>query len=104
MEPFSQVELQLAARNHGMPLEVLREPVTPVGLHYLLIHYDIPSVDPATWRLSVDGHVGTGVGLSLDDVRALPAHEVVATMECAGNGRARLAPRPISQPWLHEAV
>ena len=28
-----------------MPLETLREPVTPVGLHYLLIHYDIPQVD-----------------------------------------------------------
>jgi sulfane dehydrogenase subunit SoxC len=25
-------------------------------------------------------------------------------MECAGNGRARLSPRPISQPWLLEAV
>ena len=25
-------------------------------------------------------------------------------MECAGNGRALLAPRPISQPWLTEAV
>ena len=25
-------------------------------------------------------------------------------MECAGNGRARLDPRPISQPWLLEAV
>ena len=47
MEPFSQVELQLAARNHGMPLEALRYPVTPPGLHYLLIHYDIPAVDAA---------------------------------------------------------
>ena len=25
-------------------------------------------------------------------------------MECAGNGRARFHPRPVSQPWLHEAV
>ena len=31
MEPFSQIELQLAARNHGMPLEALRYPVTPVS-------------------------------------------------------------------------
>ena len=37
---------QLAARNHGMPLEALRYPVTPVGLHYLLIHYDVPVVEP----------------------------------------------------------
>jgi DMSO/TMAO reductase YedYZ molybdopterin-dependent catalytic subunit len=97
-------ELQLAVRNHGMPLELLREPVTPVGLHYLLIHYDIPHVDPATWRLSVDGAVGSELSLDLVDLRARPPLEVVSTMECAGNGRAQLEPRPISQPWLLEAV
>jgi DMSO/TMAO reductase YedYZ molybdopterin-dependent catalytic subunit len=101
---ISLEELQLAARNHGMPLEMLRDDVTPIGLHYLLIHYDIPQVDASTWRLTVDGRVGTELSLDLDAVRALPAHEVVATMECAGNGRARLEPRPVSQPWLLEAV
>jgi sulfane dehydrogenase subunit SoxC len=39
-------ELQLAARNHGLPLEALRYDITPLGLHYLLIHYDIPAVEP----------------------------------------------------------
>ena len=97
-------ELQLAARNHGMPLETLREAVTPVGLHYLLIHYDIPQVDAASWTLTVDGSVERELTLSLDDLRARRAAEVVATMECAGNGRAKLEPRPISQPWLLEAV
>jgi len=101
---ISLEELQLAARNHGMPLELLREDVTPIGLHYLLIHYDIPQVDPRTWRLDIDGRVGTELSLDLDALRALPSHEVIATMECAGNGRARLAPRPVSQPWLLEAV
>ena len=44
-EGISTHELALAARNHGMPLEALRYDVTPPGLHYLLIHYDIPFVD-----------------------------------------------------------
>jgi DMSO/TMAO reductase YedYZ molybdopterin-dependent catalytic subunit len=101
---ISLEELQLAARNHGMPLEVLREPVTPVGLHYLLTHYDIPQVDPQTWRLVVDGRVATELSFDLETLRGLPSHEVVATMECAGNGRARLEPRPVSQPWLLEAI
>jgi DMSO/TMAO reductase YedYZ molybdopterin-dependent catalytic subunit len=100
---ISLEELQLAARNHGMPLEALRWDVTPVGLHYLLTHYDIPALDES-WRLAVDGNVGAPFELSLAELQALPAHEVVATMECAGNGRARLAPRPVSQPWLQEAV
>jgi DMSO/TMAO reductase YedYZ molybdopterin-dependent catalytic subunit len=34
----------------------------------------------------------------------MPAHTVRVTMECAGNGRALLSPRPVSQPWLVEAV
>lgn len=97
-------ELQLATRNHGLPLEALRYDITPAGLHYLLIHYDIPVVDAETWRLTVDGRVSQPLELSLADLRGRDAIEVVATMECAGNGRARLSPRPLSQPWLHEAV
>jgi DMSO/TMAO reductase YedYZ molybdopterin-dependent catalytic subunit len=101
---ISTEELALAARNHGMPLEALRYPVTPVGLHYLLLHYDIPAVDPDAWRLEVSGLVEKPRSLSLAELRSLPAVELVATMECAGNGRARLEPRPFSQPWLEEAV
>src|SRR4051794_29473124 len=87
-------ELALAARNHAMPLEALRYDVTPVGLHYLLVHYDIPAIDPAGWRLTVDGAVRRPLELNLDAVRGLPSRTVRVTLECAGNGRARLDPRP----------
>jgi sulfane dehydrogenase subunit SoxC len=100
----TQAELRLAARNHGMPLEALRYPITPLGLHYLLVHYDIPAVDAATWRLELDGAVERPRMLSLPELRALPAVTLPVTLECAGNGRALLAPRPVSQPWLTEAV
>jgi sulfane dehydrogenase subunit SoxC len=97
-------ELQLAARNHGFPHEALRHDITPVGLHYLLIHYDIPFVDPRAWTLTLAGEVERPLELSLDELRERPAHEVVATMECAGNGRALLDPHVVSQPWLRDAV
>ena len=103
-DQISREELQLATRNHGMPLEALRYPVTPVGLHYLLVHYDIPPVEGATWRLGIDGAVRRPLLLTLDDLHARPAATRPVTMECAGNGRARLSPRAISQPWLLEAV
>jgi DMSO/TMAO reductase YedYZ molybdopterin-dependent catalytic subunit len=103
-EGISLEELSLAARNHAMPYEALRYDVTPVGLHYLLIHYDIPEVDPASWRLSVGGRVQTPLELTLDAVRAMPSTTLAVTMECAGNGRALLEPRPVSQPWLLGAV
>jgi sulfane dehydrogenase subunit SoxC len=97
-------ELQLAARNHGMPLEALRHDVTPLGLHYLLVHYDIPWVDLRDWRLEVGGAVERPLTLSMDDLRLRPTATEAVTMECAGNGRALLEPRPVSQPWLREAV
>ena len=68
------------------------------------MHYDIPVVDPAAWRLTVGGRVARELSLSLDDLRARPATTRAVTLECAGNGRALLAPRPLSQPWLLEAV
>ena len=87
-----------------MPLEALRWDVTPIGLHYLLIHYDIPEVDPAAFRLEVDGLVERPLSLGLDELRGRPAVELAVTMECAGNGRVQLDPHVVSQPWLLEAV
>ncbi|MGZ4155195.1 MAG: sulfite oxidase [Actinomycetota bacterium] len=97
-------ELQLAARNHGMPLEGLRYDVTPLGMHYLLTHFDIPAADDETWTVRVGGRVRRPVALGVDDLRSRPVVTQPVTMECAGNGRARLHPRPLSQPWLNEAV
>jgi DMSO/TMAO reductase YedYZ molybdopterin-dependent catalytic subunit len=97
-------ELQLALRNRGMPLEALRYPITPTGLHYLLIHYDIPQVNANDWRLKIAGLVSRPVDLTLEAIKQRPRRTIPVTLECAGNGRALLAPRRISQPWLLEAI
>ncbi|MEU5535350.1 sulfite oxidase [Streptomyces sp. NPDC020362] len=98
-------ELALAARNHGLPLEAMRYDVTPPGLHYVLTHYDIPHVaDEAAWQLTVSGRVRRVLTLSMAQLRTRPAVTTRVTLECAGNGRALLSPRPVSQPWLVEAV
>jgi DMSO/TMAO reductase YedYZ molybdopterin-dependent catalytic subunit len=101
---FYREEVQLANRNRGMPLEGLRYPVTPTGMHYLLIHFDIPYLDAGQWRLKIGGLVNNPRTLTLDDVMKRPAVSMSVTMECAGNGRALLDPRPVSQPWLLEAI
>ncbi len=49
-----------------MPLEGLRYAVTPTGIHYLLVHFDIPEVDATSWRLDVGGLVSKPLSLSLD--------------------------------------
>ncbi len=102
--PLTFEELQLAARNRGMPLEALRYDLTPTGLHYLLVHWDIPALDPTAWRLRIGGLVRKPLELTLGQVQARPRRTIPVTLECAGNGRARLDPRPLSQPWLVEAI
>ena len=103
-DEFTREEVRLALRNPGMPLEALRHPVTPIGMHYVLVHFDVPDVDEARHELTVDGLVRAALTLGMDDLRARPAVTMPVVMECAGSGRAHLAPRPVSAPWHDEAV
>ena len=86
--------------NHGMPLEGLRYDVTPVGLHYLLIHFDVPRPAGRDDSRSSRAWCAAPLDLVPDAPDARPAVTTPVTLECAGNGRARLHPRPLSQPWL----
>src|ERR1041384_5849123 len=92
-----------AGRTRGMPLEALRHDVTPSGLHYLLIHFDIPP-EPAGWKLHVNGVFQRPFAVGLDELKSMPSKTLRVTMECAGNGRGQLSPRYPSVPWLEEGV
>src|SRR3989449_11633799 len=96
-------EVEWAPRNQGMPLEALRYDVTPAGLHYLLIHFDIPPSD-AGWSLGIGGLVERPFSLSLAELRSEASLTVRVTLECAGNGRGQISPRYPSVPWLEEGV
>ena len=102
--PFHQNEVGLANRNSGILLETLRHDLTPVGLHYLLNHFDVPYVADPTWHVEITGRVKRAGSVSLDEIMRLPARTLRVTLECAGNGRAMLTPRYPSVPWGYEAV
>jgi DMSO/TMAO reductase YedYZ molybdopterin-dependent catalytic subunit len=101
---YTAEEIGLAARNRGMPLEALRHELTPAGLHYLLIHFDIPEADRAAWRLQLRGLFGNLLSFGVEELERLPSKTMRVTMECAGNGRGQLSPRYPSVPWLEEGV
>ena len=101
---FSQTEVGLANRNHGLLLETLKLDVTPTGAHYLLNHFDVPLLDTDSHVLAFTGAFETPFELSLKQIRDLPATSMPVTMECAGNGRAGMSPRSFSMPWMYEAV
>jgi len=49
---------------------------------------DAPEFDAATWSMTIDGPAAASpTEASLDDLRALPQHDLGAWLECAGNGR-----------------
>jgi len=102
--PYLVEEVQLANRNSGTLLEALRHDVTPIGLHYLLNHFDVPYVPGDAWQLEVAGCVAKPGAFALDDIRSLPSRTLAVTLECAGNGRGAMSPRYPSMPWISEAI
>lgn len=101
---YSHSEVRLANRNSGILLEALTLDVTPTGLHYLLNHFDVPFIREADHRLSFEGAFDAPFSLTVEDIRNLPQTTCPVTLECAGNGRAGVSPRPHSMPWISEAV
>ena len=96
--PLTLEELQLAARNKGMPLETLAYDITPTGLHYLLVHFDIPVLDASSFRLQISGHVRRPLELDLADLRAPRAarsrsRRGAPATGALGSARARSASR-----------
>lgn len=70
----------------------------------MLAHFDIPLTEPAGWGLRIEGAVTRPRTIDLAELQSAQSVTVPVTIECAGNGRADLQPRPIGQPWLGGAV
>jgi DMSO/TMAO reductase YedYZ molybdopterin-dependent catalytic subunit len=86
------------------PVALLDPFLTPSDALFVRSHMSVPAADAAAWRLSLDGDVRTPLTLSLADLRQMPAASVVATLECAGNGRAFFDPPVAGIQWRKGAV
>jgi DMSO/TMAO reductase YedYZ molybdopterin-dependent catalytic subunit len=78
--------------------------VMPNARFYVRNHFQIPNLDPAVWRLNVGGLVDRPLNFSVRELANLPSQTTVVTLECAGNGRARLDPRTSGEQWDLGAV
>src|SRR5688572_13742695 len=90
-----------APYNAEAPPEALGGDITPTELHYVRSNFALPAHDGT---LEIGGAVGNPTTLTLDDLRALPAHDQAVTLECAGNGRLDMRPLPTGEPWGDYAV
>ncbi|MGW7520166.1 sulfite oxidase [Streptomyces sp. NPDC054796] len=101
---------------HGTNAETRFQALRGTGLHtpadrfFVRNHTSTPVLDPATWSLRVwgGGLDGGEREFGLDELRALPATECGAFVECAGNARSFYATQqgePVSgTPWGTGAV
>ncbi|HLA63498.1 MAG TPA: molybdopterin-dependent oxidoreductase [Rhodothermales bacterium] len=97
-EPFNAEEA---------PERLVEAFVTPAPAFFARNHGPAPDVDPAAFRLTVDGLVKKPLSLSLSDLARFPRFEVPATLQCAGNRRQDLiafAPTPGEVPWRDGAL
>ena len=84
-----------------MPLSGFGTWITPNDLFHILtvMANPLPAIEPAAWRLAVDGQVEQTVTLTYEQLKALPARKVVAVLECAGNSRNSVSP-PLERSHL----
>jgi DMSO/TMAO reductase YedYZ molybdopterin-dependent catalytic subunit len=90
--------------NYESPLDVFTSRITPIDSFYLRNHFDVPQLDPSTWKLSVGGLVDKPLALSLADLEKMPQTTVEAVLQCAGNGRALFQPRMPGVQWKRGAM
>ena len=90
--------------NLEMPFGSLDGFITPVDRFFVRSHFPVPQIDVRTWRLKIEGEVGTPLELTYDEVREMESRTVAVTMECAGNGRAFLTPAAAGALWERGAV
>ncbi|BDC50153.1 hypothetical protein F183_A24690 [Bryobacterales bacterium F-183] len=87
-----------------MPMEGFKDDITPVERLFVRSHHYTPKVNLATWKLKIGGVVDKPVELTFEQIQKLPKVEVVAVMECAGNGRSFYQPSMAGLQWEHGAV
>src|SRR5262245_1560768 len=106
--PGKKPLIKLAYRppNYETPIEYFRQAITPNDAFFVRYHLsDIPEIDAKTWKLSVGGDGANGqISLTLDELKALPAHEVVAVNQCSGNRRGLFQPHVPGVEWGYGAM
>ena len=107
--PQSQLTWLTESPRNGEPNlpELVRNWITPQDKFYVRSHADNPAIDPATFRLQIDGMVARPTEISLQELAdRFEEIETTATLTCAGNRRSELiAIKPISGvEWTEGAI
>jgi DMSO/TMAO reductase YedYZ molybdopterin-dependent catalytic subunit len=100
------IKLSYRPPNYETPLEYFRTAITPNDAFFVRYHLsNIPEVDARTWKIAVGGDGANGQAeLTLDDLKRMPAAEVVAVNLCSGNRRGLFQPHVPGVQWSYGAM
>src|SRR5262245_36298825 len=100
------IKLSYRPPNYETPLEYFRTAITPNDAFFVRYHLsNIPEVDVKTWKIAVGGDGANGAAeFTLDDLKRLPAAEVVAVNLCSGNRRGLFQPHVPGVQWSFGAM
>jgi DMSO/TMAO reductase YedYZ molybdopterin-dependent catalytic subunit len=87
-----------------MPLSGFSDYITPIEHFFVRTHVYVPTVNGNEWRLKIEGEVAAPQVLTLDDLKKMPAVDLVSVVECAGNGRGFFEPPVAGAQWSTGAV
>ena len=100
------IKLSYRPPNYETPIEYFRTAITPNDAFFVRYHLSvIPEVDVRTWKIVVGGEGANGQAeFTLDDLKRLPAAEVVAVNQCSGNRRGLFQPHVPGGQWAYGAM
>ena len=91
--------------NYETPVALLRDPYTPNDAFYVRWHMNVPDVAVSDWRLRIGGPAAKSPReFTLESLRRLPRHEVVAVNQCSGNRRGLFDPHVPGVQWGYGAM
>ncbi|HLJ48507.1 MAG TPA: sulfite oxidase [Bryobacteraceae bacterium] len=103
-DPTRMIVRSLSPTDLEMPLQGFNEAITPIDRFFVRCHTLTPKVDAKTWNLKIDGLVSRPLTLTMADLRKMPRFELVAVLECAGNGRTFYEPHVPGTQWAFGSV
>ena len=100
------IKLSYRPPNYETPIEYFRTAITPNDAFFVRYHLsNIPEVDAKTWKVAVGGEGANGQAeFTLDELKEMPAVEIVAVNQCSGNRRGLFQPHVAGVEWGYGAM
>jgi DMSO/TMAO reductase YedYZ molybdopterin-dependent catalytic subunit len=100
------IKLTYRPPNYETPIEYFRTAITPNDAFFVRYHNAvIPEVDAKAWKVAIGGEGANGKAeVTLDDLKRMPAAEVVAVNLCSGARRGLFRPHVTGVEWGYGAM